>query len=374
MQQIYDAMLTMLQTTGVQTPAKSEDPVSQTDVFRKLMQQAGESTPPSDSSTSAEQTPEQPGAEQSLTDSTQEDGTLLLQAQMAWAAFSFQRPTVVVQQSAPETVAAVTAVAAQAPSGVQTAAAQAGQLAQAPAAAPVQQSGVPAEEAAQARGVTTAVAQSQGEVQPQIQPAAAQQPQQQEAQNGQQQSSEQSLGQATVKVETDGVEQMPQPVFRDVESAPIKVGDAAPAAETAKTQDVEQQLAGKLSNALQKGDTQVKIQLEPANLGSVQVQITHSQNGTLHVVLSAENVHTQGLLERSAAGLQGLLMNSTTQNVQVEVQRQQESQQNDFYDGHNGHDQNSEQQERHQRQSQQRGQDFLQQLRLGLIPLDGEAS
>ena len=78
---------------------------------------------------------------------------------------------------------------------------------------------------------------------------------------------------------------------------------------------------------------------------------------------------------RHSSDLQGLLSSRTQQNVQVEVQRQQESQQGQNqhpYDGHNGHAQEQSGQQ-HQRRQERSSQDFIQQLRLGLIPMeDGE--
>ena len=74
--------------------------------------------------------------------------------------------------------------------------------------------------------------------------------------------------------------------------------------------------------------------------------------------------------------LQGLVSSRTQQSVEVDVQRGQENQQSQnqqrSYDGHNGHAQDG-QQERRQRREHTASQDFIQQLRLGLIPTDGEA-
>ena len=67
------------------------------------------------------------------------------------------------------------------------------------------------------------------------------------------------------------------------------------------------------------------------------------------------------------------MLSSRGQEVQVDVQRQQESQQGQNqqhqqnYDGHNGHAQDG-QERRQQRREHTGPQDFMQQLRLGLIP------
>ena len=115
----------------------------------------------------------------------------------------------------------------------------------------------------------------------------------------------------------------------------------------------------------------VRIQLTPEHLGSVTVEISQSADGILRVALSAHSAETRGLLERHSGDLQGML-SSRGQEVQVDVQRQPESQQgqnqqHQNYDGHNGHAQDG-QERRQQRREHTGPQDFMQQLRLGLIP------
>lgn len=155
------------------------------------------------------------------------------------------------------------------------------------------------------------------------------------------------------------------PVFENVRAVPVKVGEA-PAAQ--KTEEpVEKQIAPKLTEALRQGETRVELSLTPENLGKVTVEMTWKEDGGLVVQLHAENHRTQGLLERSASGLEALLSRESQQEVRVEVPRQEESQRQNFYDGHQGHD-GHQQQERRQSRQANSGEDFLQQLRLGLIP------
>ena len=154
-------------------------------------------------------------------------------------------------------------------------------------------------------------------------------------------------------------------VFGEVEAAPVKVGEA-PKAEKPEM-PVEEQIAPKLTEALQKGETRVEVTLTPENLGKVTVEMTWKEDGGLVVQLHAENHRTQGLLEKSVSGLEALLSRENQQEVRVEVPRQQESQQQNFYDGRQGHD-GQRQQERRQGRQANSGEDFLQQLSLGLIP------
>ena len=172
------------------------------------------------------------------------------------------------------------------------------------------------------------------------------------------------------QVELVDVEQGPRQIFHDVKAAPIKVAEAP---EMEQPQNVAQQIDAGLAQALQKGESLVRIQLNPENLGEVTVEISQSAQGILKVALTASSADTRNLLERHAGDLQGMLSNRTEQSVEVSVQRQQESQQNQnqqhSYDGHNGHAQDG--QERRQRREHTSSQDFMQQLRLGLIPDDG---
>lgn len=175
--------------------------------------------------------------------------------------------------------------------------------------------------------------------------------------------------------EASGTEETPElrdaeteaPVFEDVKAVPVKVGEAPKAPEAEKP--VEDQIAPRLTEALRNGETRVELQLTPENLGKVTVEMTWSKDGGLVVQLHAENRETQNLLSRNTTGLEQLLGREVQQEVRVEVPRQEESQRQDLYE---------QQQEQHRRQQQEQrrkqesGEDFLQQLRLGLIPLDGE--
>ena len=168
-------------------------------------------------------------------------------------------------------------------------------------------------------------------------------------------------------------EQAPQQLFRDVEAAPIKVGETYQP-EQAEKADVPQQIDSRVLQAIENGESSVRVELTPEYLGSVTVEISRSADGILKVALSAHSSETRGLLERHASDLQGLLGRGSNQTVEVEVQRQSEGQQSQNqqnYDGHNGQDHSG--QERHRRRDEQHSRDFAQQLRLGLIPTDVEA-
>lgn len=175
------------------------------------------------------------------------------------------------------------------------------------------------------------------------------------------------------QVEVTDVEQAPQRIFHDVQAAPVKVGEAEnlPQADEA---DVVKQVENQIVQAVQQGESTVSVRLNPENLGEVTVQVSMKSDGALAVSISARSDDTRALLERHATNLQELLSSRVRETVEVNVQRQQESQQSQHqqqnYDGHNGHAQDGRQERRRQQHSNP--QDFMQQLRLGLIPTDGE--
>lgn len=178
--------------------------------------------------------------------------------------------------------------------------------------------------------------------------------------------SEQEQGDETVTVEYG--EAKPEPVFHDVKAAPVKVGEAVRESRTAETADVVRQLDSGLAQALEQGETRVELQLTPEHLGAVKVEITRTAEGTVRIALSAQSGETRSLLEKHADGLRAALGSRTQSEVQVEVRKDEGSQRRDDhpYEGHNG--QNRQQGERRRQEQPERTEDFLQQLRLGLIP------
>lgn len=177
------------------------------------------------------------------------------------------------------------------------------------------------------------------------------------------------------EVELIDVEQGPQHIFHDVKTTPVKVGEVERPQETEEP-DVVQQLDGQIGLAIERGDSSVTVRLNPENLGEVTIEISMKDNGILSVALNAKNDATRALLDRHSDNLQQLLSSRVRETVEVDVQRQSESQQgqnqqHQNYDGRNGHAQDGQERRRRQ-QEPASSQDFMQQLRLGLIPTDGE--
>lgn len=173
--------------------------------------------------------------------------------------------------------------------------------------------------------------------------------------------SHQNEGQVTVSTASS------RPLFAQMESMPIKVGDPQPLDTTSG--DFEVKLAGRVSQALEHGTDQVEIQLSPENLGNVVVKLTRNEEGILHVVLYADNERAARLLGEHSSALGMMLQNSGQGEVQIEVpQPQQEDQlwqQPDQQQGQNQGGQPREQQNR-----KQNSDDFLQQIRLGLFQME----
>jgi flagellar hook-length control protein FliK len=163
-----------------------------------------------------------------------------------------------------------------------------------------------------------------------------------------------------------------QPLFPNVADHMIKVGESSstlPSQAPDEAQDVEDQVLQGLTEALDQGETKVELQLQPEALGKVTVEVTAQKDGALQVVLTAESSHTRQLLGQHMDGLRDLLAGQSQKPVQIEVPRQESGEGKDArYDGSgNGHPR--QQQEQHRQRQQESSQDFLQQLRLGLVPL-----
>jgi flagellar hook-length control protein FliK len=172
---------------------------------------------------------------------------------------------------------------------------------------------------------------------------------------------------------TDAGADVAQPVFHNVEENMVKVGEAAPTEEDQQAEDVSQQVAQQLTTSISQGETKVEVKLSPSSLGNVTVDVTAQEDGTLHIALSAENSHTKALLEQHTASLQDLVSTQAQRPVQVEVTQRQEQQQSSLQDNSRNSQSGYQQQQQQQRQSQH-SEDFLQKLRLGLIPLNVETT
>lgn len=235
----------------------------------------------------------------------------------------------------------------------------------------------------QAQTAQAPVQNTQPETQAPVQTAQGEQPAQQpvvqttQTDDGQQADARQSEGRSTaatvqkpqVEAEVTQTQTAPvaeQPLFREVESTPVKVGDAAPLDTTAE--DFDAQAAKTIAQALEKGSQKVELKLSPANLGNVTVELTRTAEGVIHVVLTAEREQAMKLLTEHAGQLGNLLQSNTAADVRVEVPQNQQGRQA-WQEGQN-HPQQGQSQQQQRQHGQQEQEDFLQQLRLGLIQME----
>ena len=383
MEQVNNMLLELIQSAAQSTaPVRPQQGgAEESGSFQKLMEQHSQQAPGTDEKAGqAQQGALKNDAPAQIQPA--EPGAAAVQEQMVWAAAAMLSNPVVPMQQAQ----AVPQAQGQTPVFAEGAAAPeipAAVLSDTAQTAAVQQSGlrpIPQEGNAaphgdaqrpQAADSDTAVSQTPGQPQPPqaqtgIRGTTQAQP---EPGDGQTAAEGEKMPGAEITASFGSAPGQPQALFRDVEAVPVKVGEAQ-----AQPESVETQIDARIGRALQQGESRVEVRLEPESLGTVTVELTHHADGSLHVVLSAESAQTRELLERHAPGLQGLLASRGPDGqVQVEVQRQQESQNQNGGDPYGGA-QHGRQQEQQQRQQPRHTQDFFQQLRLGLIPLDDTAS
>ena len=167
-------------------------------------------------------------------------------------------------------------------------------------------------------------------------------------------------------VQTEGAA---QPLFDRTEHMPVKVGEADTL--DATEPDFAPRLAQAITEAEQEGARHVELKLAPEHLGKLSVELTQGKDGVLHIVFHAENEQAMKLLQEHSATLVSMLHGSHSGEIQVEVPRPQQGeqpwQQPEQQPGQQ-HGRNPQEQGR-QRQSTE---DFLQQLRLGLLGVEAE--
>lgn len=134
-------------------------------------------------------------------------------------------------------------------------------------------------------------------------------------------------------------------------------------------EEIGEVVVNKISDEVQ----QVKVLLNPAELGEIEVEF-HMEQGKVSVTLSCSNEATKNLLNNNMDSLvkviQGGLMQETTVNVNNDRGSAQQDQ-SENYDGrgNNGGNQNPSQE--HKREEEQPKMDFIHRLRLNIEDLEG---
>ena len=158
-----------------------------------------------------------------------------------------------------------------------------------------------------------------------------------------------------------------QPLFQETQQMPQKVGQ--PETLDLESPDVENQLNTRITQALEQDIQKMELQLEPEGLGKLVIQMEKSPEGALHVVLQASNETALQMLKDHSGSLGLMLQNSQAAPVRLEVQRQDNPEQNPWNQQEQNQNQNhSQQQQQQRRQENRQSEDFLQKLRLGLMP------
>lgn len=228
-----------------------------------------------------------------------------------------------------------------------------------------QVSGEAAPQASVQEGEIPAVQTTQPQQQPQIEQGEAQGSQT----NGVREKSQ--TQQVTVEDSSAPAEQAipAQIVLRETGEMPIKVA-GAPELDTT-SEDFDIQLKQVVQRAADGEVQRIEIQLTPANLGRVAVEMTRTGDGTLQVVLHVETEQARSLLTEHAKSLGLMLQGSNSGEVRVEVTRPQQGeqpwQQPDQNGGQRQDGQGQESRQQNSRQQRQSTEDFLHQLRIGLF-------
>ena len=186
--------------------------------------------------------------------------------------------------------------------------------------------------------------------------------QMQEQADGQQDDSTQKDNNGTTDVQvTTGNTKAPE---RETEQTMIKVGDGDTLDATEPEFDTK--LAKQIVTASDHGQQNVTVQLTPEHLGKITIEMSKNDNGLLNVVLRTENEHTAHLLREQTSVLSNLLQHGGQDEVRVQVAQPQEAetQWKQPDQEQNGHNQQSQQQQKGKRDETEQ---FLQQLRLGLL-------
>jgi len=159
------------------------------------------------------------------------------------------------------------------------------------------------------------------------------------------------------------------PLFRNVEAPVVKVAEASRPIPL-ETEDGVEQLAREIDTIVVNdvSANRIEVTLTPENLGKLTVEITRGEDGNLSIVLHTTTERAANLLEKHTANLQNALASNNRENVEVQVKPSGEPEQQFLNpDGRNEQNRQQQQQQQHSRREQTNAQDFLQQLRLGLV-------
>lgn len=167
------------------------------------------------------------------------------------------------------------------------------------------------------------------------------------------------------------------PVFGYMEAEPVKVASVQETPVELEAPDGMEQLRGRIEEFLTdaQGNSYVELTLSPPELGKITVSLVQTNDGALHIQLSASTARAAEILGRNTEGLQQLL--AARQRPEVRVDATETQQQPYIFinpNEDNGQDQRNRQQDQRKRENDERGEhgdrDFISQLRLGLVGIE----
>lgn len=177
----------------------------------------------------------------------------------------------------------------------------------------------------------------------------------------------------------DGMEQSEQnaqpaqdtALFANVNAPVIKVAEVSHPIPLEAENGIEQ-LGREIGLVVNSADAnRVEVTLTPENLGKLTVEISRGTDGTLNVVVHTSNERAANLLEKGIDGLRQAMAAGAERGVQIQVRGSEESQQQFLNpDGQNEQNRGQQQQQNRRRDEQRNAQDFMQQLRLGLVDVE----
>ncbi len=157
-------------------------------------------------------------------------------------------------------------------------------------------------------------------------------------------------------------------VFEKADSTTVKVGETV----NSESPDFDSVMAKVISQADENGDSTITIQLTPESLGTVTIQLSKTSDGVLQIVMQAADSAAAKLLNSHADGIAAALRGAGT-TVLVEVEAQEVAENRDDMNQEKQHErQEHEEKEKDGDEEISYGEDFMQQMRLGLLQMNPE--
>lgn len=168
-----------------------------------------------------------------------------------------------------------------------------------------------------------------------------------------------------VVTEASAQVQTARPLFDQVESVPVQVGQPV----QADSPEMPMQLGERIEQAVQQGQNTIEVQLTPQELGKITIRLSVGEEGTL-VSLHSANAKTVSLLSEHAANIGAIVEQNHPGNVSVRVEQENANAQQQYTQQEHSNQNGGQQQQQQRHQAPPHSDDFVQQFRLGLIARD----